>query len=207
MRELGRSMEFMINSPEATTHRLDKNRIIFREGARNPDNDTLYCVTDGIIGLERLEPKIIGAARGKMVAVKRQGDIFGFEDFGSDIRSTTARCLTPSTIVEVQLDLTDPVLQADLLRKYAEYVRDAIEHVSQSPFTNKSRGENVKRTLVELAIDDTVLVDHTTIGRRSGGSRERVEDHLKELRRTGIIKQAAPEEIVILDPEGLKYSA
>lgn len=174
----------------ATTHKLNRNDVLFSEG---DEPDYVYVAVAGRVAI--VNRSIDG--RESVIALMEAGDLFGEMGlFDSEGRSAGARALEPSEVIELpygpirDIYMHRPQLLWEVVRLLAKRIRVTDTALADSVFLDVT-GRTAKR-LLELAGDAdefTLPVTQEELAGMVGASRERVNKAIASFVRLGWIDQ------------------
>jgi CRP/FNR family transcriptional regulator, cyclic AMP receptor protein len=192
----------------ATTRKLKRNEVLFEQG---DDADALYVVEHGRIAIATQS----GDGRESVVAVLERGALFGeLPLFDGDTRSTDARALNSSTVIELAYEpvydvlRTRPQLLWGVVRLLSKRLRATDEALADAVFLDVP-ARTAKR-LLELAGETdafTLPVTQEELAAMVGASRERVNKAISLFLRLGWLDLEGRNHYKILDRASLEDRA
>jgi CRP/FNR family transcriptional regulator, cyclic AMP receptor protein len=189
----------------ATVRKLKRNEVLFEQG---DEADALFVVESGRIAIATQS----GDGRESVVAVLERGALFGeMPLFDGDTRSTDARALNNSTVVELAYEpvfdvlRTRPQLLWGVVRLLSQRLRATNEALADAVFLDVPA--RTAKHLLELAGDDdnfTLPVTQEELAAMVGASRERVNKALSLFMRLGWLDLEGRNHYRILDRTSLE---
>ena len=175
----------------ATTLKLDRNDMLFREGDMGAE---LFVVLRGRVGMAKSSPD----GRESLVALMEAGDVFGeMPMFDDEPRSASARALERSEVLRIPFDVVREELEArpdvlwDVVSLFARRLRTVDESLADAMLLDVT-GRTAKRLLeLSAASDEFVLpITQEELAGLVGASRERVNKAIATFIRLGWIEQS-----------------